>query len=160
MTYEEEQIKYAEELQQITRELKSLDEIFMDPTQSYTKIVELYNKLYHFGSQHRFARYRIVLEFDMQQKINRFKQILEDEYKNKKYRKRELERLLAQTPAERTKENVRDNIGKAVGYMASITPQHVGGRVYKVENGDGCGTFCLWFCIIDAIIVFILLLVR
>lgn len=42
-----------------------------------------------------------------------------------------------------------------VEFMGSIAPQHVSGRVYKVENGDGCGTFCLWFCIIDAIIVFV-----
>ena len=39
--------------------------------------------------------------------------------------------------------------------MASIIPQHVSGRVYKVENGDGCGMFCLWFIVIDVIIVFL-----
>lgn len=150
MTYEEEQIKYAEELQRITKELKGLDEIFMDSDHSYAKIMELYQQLNPYDSKCLF-----VSEYEMQQKINRFKQILEDEYSNKKYRKRELERLLAQTPAERAKENMRNTIGKAAGYMASITPQHVSGRVYKVENGDGCGTFCLWFCIIDAIIVFI-----
>ena len=32
------------------------------------------------------------------------------------------------------------------------------GRVYKVENGDGCGMFCLWFMIIDAIIIGIIYL--
>lgn len=98
-------------------------------------------------------------EFEKQQKINHFKQILEDVYRNKKYRKRELQRLLAQTPTERTKENIKNNIEKAAGYMASITPQHVSGRVYKVENGDGCGTFCLWFVLIDAIILLIYFLV-
>lgn len=154
MTYEEEQIKYAEELQQITTALKDLDEIFMDPEKSYIKIVELYKQLYTLDSTCHF-----VSDFEMQQKINRFKQILEEDYRNKKYRKRELERLLSQTPAERAKENMRKSIGKAAGYMASITPQHVSGRVYKVENGDGCGTFCLWFGIIDVIIVFIYLLI-
>lgn len=150
MTYEEEQIKYAEELQQITTALKGIDEIFMDPDNSYGKIVELYKQLNPLD-----FKYQFVSNFEMQQKINRFKLILEDDYRNKKYRKKELERLLSQTSAERTKENMRNSIGKAAGYMASITPQHVSGRVYKVENGDGCGTFCLWFCIIDAIIVFI-----
>ena len=44
MTYEEEQIKYAEELQHITKELKGFDEIFMDPNKSYSKIVDLYKR--------------------------------------------------------------------------------------------------------------------
>lgn len=150
MTYEEEQIKYAEELQQITNTLKGLEEIFMDPEKSYVKIVELYKQLNPLD-----FKYQFVSNFEMKQKINRFKHILEDDYRNKKYRKKELERLLSQTPAERTKENIRTNVGKTAGFMASITPQHVSGRVYRVENGNGCGTFCLWFCIIDAIIVFI-----
>lgn len=42
-----------------------------------------------------------------------------------------------------------------ITFLGSITPQHVSGRIYRVENGDGCGTFCLWFIIIDAIIIFI-----
>ena len=42
-----------------------------------------------------------------------------------------------------------------IDYIGSITPQHVSGRVYKVENGDGCGKFCLWFLIIDAFIIFL-----
>lgn len=154
MTYEEEQIKYAEELQQITTALKGLDEIFSDSHNSYTKIMELYKQLNPWDFKYQFAS-----DFEMQQRINRFRQILENDYRNKKYRKRELERLLSQTPAERAKENIKTNVGKAAGFMASITPQHVSGRVYKVENGDGCGTFCLWFCIIDAIIVFIYYLI-
>ena len=28
-----------------------------------------------------------------------------------------------------------------------------GNIVYKVENGDGCGMFCIWFLIIDAFII-------
>ena len=65
---------------------------------------------------------------------------------------------MSQTPAERTKDNIKNNIGKTAEYIASITPQHVSGRVYKVENGDGCGMFCLWFIIINAIIVLIIYL--
>lgn len=154
MTYEEEQIKYAEELRQIIAALKGLDEIFMDPDNSYAKILELYKQLNPSD-----YKYQLVSNFEMQQKINRFKHILEDDYRNKKYRKKELERLLSQTPAERTKENIRTSVGKAAGFMASITPQHVSGRMYKVENGDGCGIFCLWFILIDAIIVFIYFLI-
>jgi len=48
------------------------------------------------------------------------------------------------------------NISKTMDYIGSITPQHVSGRIYKVENGDGCGTFCLWFVVVDAIIIFLL----
>lgn len=44
-------------------------------------------------------------------------------------------------------------ISNTLEYIGSITPQHVGGRVYKVENGDGCGMFCIWFLIIDAFII-------
>lgn len=150
MTYEEEQIKYAEELRQITAALRGLDEIFMDPDNSYAKILELYKQLNPLD-----FKYQLISNIEIQQKINRFKHFLEDDYRNKKYRKKELERLLSQTPAERTKENIRTNVGKTAGFVASITPQHVSGRVYKVENGDGCGTFCLWFIIIDAIIVLI-----
>lgn len=41
-----------------------------------------------------------------------------------------------------------------MSFIASITPQHVRGRIYKVENGEGCGLFCFWFLIIDALLVF------
>ena len=85
MTYQEEQIKYAEELQQITTALKGLDEIFMDPDNSYGKIVELYKQLNPLD-----FKYQFVSNFEMQQKINRFKLILEDDYRNKKYRKKSL----------------------------------------------------------------------
>ena len=47
-------------------------------------------------------------------------------------------------------------VANTVDFIGSIAPQHVSGRVYKVENGDGCGKFCLWFIIIDALIVLIL----
>lgn len=50
-------------------------------------------------------------------------------------------------------------IEDSVKFIGSITPQHVSGRMYKVENGDGCGMFCLWFCIIDAIIVLLYFLI-
>lgn len=146
MTYEDEQIKYAEELKEITLALRRLDEIFKDSSQTNVKILEFYKR--QFSSN-----------FEIQQQISIFRNFLEEDYRRKTARKKELERLLSQTPAERTKDNIKNNIGKTAEYIASITPQHVSGRVYKVENGDGCGTFCLWFIIIDAIIVLIIYLI-
>ena len=146
MTYEDEQIKYAEELKEITLSLRRLDEIFKDSSQTNVKILEFYKR--QFSSN-----------FEIQQQISIIRNFLEEDYRRKTARKKELERLLSQTPAERTKDNIKNNIGKTAEYIASITPQHVSGRVYKVENGDGCGTFCLWFIIIDAIIVLIIYLI-
>ena len=146
MAYEDEQIKYAEELKEITLALRRLDEIFKDSSQTNVKILEFYKR--QFSSN-----------FEIQQQISIIRNFLEEDYRRKTARKKELERLLSQTPAERTKDNIKNNIGKTAEYIASITPQHVSGRVYKVENGDGCGTFCLWFIIIDAIIVLIIYLI-
>ena len=145
MTYEDEQIKYAEELKEITLALRRLDEIFKDSSQTNVKILEFYKR--QFSSN-----------FEIQQQISIIRNFLEEDYRRKTARKKELERLLSQTPAERTKDNIKNNIGKTAEYIASITPQHVSGRVYKVENGDGCGMFCLWFMIIDAIIIGIIYL--
>ena len=151
MTYEDEQIKYAEELKEITFAISRLDEIFEDPSQTDVKILEYYKQL-------NPSRFQFSSSFEIQQQISLFRNLLEEDYKRKIARRKELERLLSQTPAERTKDNIKNNIGKTAEYLASITPQHVSGRVYKVENGDGCGMFCLWFMIIDAIIVGIIYL--
>lgn len=70
------------------------------------------------------------------------------EYKLCKYRKKELEYKLKESKTDR-------NVLKTLDFIDSITPRHVSGRVYEVKNGDGCGTFCLWFLVIDAIIVFL-----
>lgn len=152
MTYEDEQIKYAEELKEITLAIRRLDEIFEDSSQTNVKILEFYKQLYP-------SRFQFSSNFEIQQQISLFRNFLEEDYRRKTARKKELERLLSQTPTERTKDNIKNNIGKTAEYIASITPQHVSGRVYKVENGDGCGMFCLWFIIIDAIIVLIIYLI-
>ena len=152
MTYEDEQIKYAEELKEITFAISRLDEIFEDSSKIDVKILEYYKKL-------NPSRFQFSSSFEIQQQISLFRNLLEEDYRRKTARKKELERLLSQTSAERTKDNIKNNIGKTAEYIASITPQHVSGRVYKVENGDGCGTFCLWFIIIDAIIVLIIYLI-
>lgn len=151
MTFEEEQLKYAEELKQVSSELKGLEEIFSDPALVDAKIWEIYKQVNPLEMRYQLS----TTKYQILQKIQTFKQLLESDYRKKRSRKKELERLLSQTPAERTKENVKNNIGKTADYIASITPQHVSGRVYRVENGDGCGKFCLWFMIIDALIVLI-----
>lgn len=148
MTYEEEQIKYAEELKDVTNAIRDLEELFKDSNQANAKIWEYYTQL-------NPTDVRLSSRFEIQQKVITLRQLLEGNYRKKIARKKELERLLSQTPSERTKDNLYDNMEKAAEYMASITPQHVSGRVYKVENGDGCGLFCLWFIVIDAIIVFL-----
>ena len=151
MTYEDEQIKYAEELKEITFAISILDEIFEDSSKTDVKILEYYKQL-------NPSRFQFSSSFEIQQQISLFRNLLEEDYRRKTARKKELERLLSQTSAERTKDNIKNNIGKTAEYLASITPQHVSGRVYKVENGDGCGMFCLWFMIIDAIIIGIIYL--
>ena len=151
MTYEDEQIKYAEELKEITFAISRLDEIFEDSSKTDVKILEYYKQL-------NPSRFQFSSSFEIQQQISLFRNLLEEDYRRKTARKKELERLLSQTSAERTKDNIKNNIGKTAEYLSSITPQHVSGRVYKVENGDGCGMFCLWFMIIDAIIIGIIYL--
>lgn len=54
-----------------------------------------------------------------------------------------------------TQSKTSRNVEKTMNFIGGITPQHVGGRRYKVEDGDGCGKFCLWFIVIDALIIFI-----
>ena len=130
-------------------------QLFCEPYLVDEKIIELYKQLHpqidplglNFSTKST-NRVNIIL----------FKQSLESEYQKKKTRKKALERLLAQTPAERKKENITDNILEAAEFLTSIAPQHVSGRIYKVENGNGCGIFCLWFIIIDAIIVLLFFL--
>jgi hypothetical protein len=154
MTYEEEQLKYAEELKTITSELRGLEDLFFDPSLVDEKVWELYKQMNPLEEKYQLSS----SQYEKQKKIHRFKLLLESDYHKKRSRKQELERLLSQSQAERTKDNVKNGLGKTAEFMASITPQHVSGRVYRIENGSGCGTFCLWFLIIDAIIVFIIYL--
>ena len=154
MTYEEEQLKYAEELKTISGELRELEDLFSDPSLVDDKIWEIYKQVNPLEVKYQLTS----SQYEKQNKIRTFKLLLESDYHKKRSRKQELERLLSQSPSERTKENVKDSIGKSVEFIASITPQHVSGRIYRVENGAGCGTFCLWFLIIDAVILFIVYL--
>lgn len=147
MTYEEEQIKYAEELKKVTREIKGLNSLLEDPQTADDKIMELLTK--------SSAIHQYTTQYELRYEVARLKQLFERDYRNKMSRKKELERLLSQSPSERKTENVKRKIGEGAEFIASITPQHVTGRVYRVENGDGCAKFCIWFMIIDALILFI-----
>ena len=102
MTYEEEQLKYAEELKQVSSELKGLEDIFSDSALVDAKIWEIYKQVNPLEMKYQLSSTRY------QQKIQTFKLLLESDYHKKKNRKKELERLLSQTPAERTKENVKN----------------------------------------------------
>ena len=85
MTYEEEQIKYAEELKQIAGELRYLDELFAQPSLVDVKIQKLYEHIYPLD-----FKYQFMPGIDIQRKLYRFRQSLEKDYRKKKLRKREL----------------------------------------------------------------------
>lgn len=143
MTYEEEQLKFAEELKQVNE--------FITSTNQNLRTIEHYMRIpsddpiYHLSGDYRYKSYIQDRKSGLEKRL----QLLEN-------RKIDLVRLLSQSPSERKRYKRMEKVGNAIEFMGSITPQHVSGRVYKVENSDGCGTFCLWFCIIDAIIVFII----
>ena len=143
MSYESEQIEFQKELEQIRARFEALDKYFeLHPEE----------KKKGFGSS-SFGDYtRMQYEQILQRKYNDYDiygwSTLYLEYKICRYRKNELEYNLKESKTHR-------NISKTVDFIGSITPQHVSGRVYKVENGDGCGTFCFWFLIIDAFIIFL-----
>lgn len=157
MTYEEEQIKYAEELKTISREIKDLEEILNDPRQLDAIIDRIYGP--RKTSNDSMSLLSVNKVVDRSYSMREFaRKHLEESYKSKLARKRNLERLLSQSPSERIKENITDGIGKSVDFLGSITPQHVSGRLYTVENGDGCTKFIFWFVLIDAIICGIIFL--
>ena len=99
MTYEEEQIKYAEELKAVTNELRKLEEIFSDPALVDEKVWEYYKQVNPLETKYQLSS----SQYEIQKKIQTFRLLLESDYLKKRSRKQELERLLSQTPAERTK---------------------------------------------------------
>lgn len=147
MTYEEEQLKYAEELKTVSHEIHEMDEIMNDPH----KLNEVLDHICDSHNPYKFVGVSIY-NYNRSSMREYVRKQLEESYEIKKARKRNLERLLSQTPSERVKENISNGIGKSIEFLSSITPQHVSGRVYQVENGDGCGLFCFVFMLISAII--------
>jgi len=144
MSYETEQIQYAKELKDVERDFDILDKFLKEHPE--LKVKQRYGFDIHFDAEE--YKYKKILEnkYHVFDTYNDSKYMLQ--YRILKHRKDELEYNLQRSKTSR-------NIDKAVNYIGSITPQHVSGRMYKVENGAGCGTFCMWFMIIDALIIFI-----
>ena len=144
MSYESEQKQYAEELETIKKRHDAL-KLYFDNNP---------NKKDHFTpSRERLNDYtRLQYERVLENKYNYFEHYkystLYLEYLILSLRKSELERNLNQSKLGR-------NMSKTADFIGSITPQHVSGKIYKVENGDGCAKFCLWFVVIDAAIIFL-----
>lgn len=143
MSYELEQKQYSEELGKLKGRYELLKQFFADnPDKKENKASYLH------GRDYGRMQYEQILEK---------KYLYYDHYKYStlyleflilSFRKSELENKLDQSKVGRSVEKTMDFIG-------DITPQHVSGRIYKVEDGDGCAKFCLWFVIIDAAIFFL-----
>lgn len=143
MSYELEQKQYSEELGKLKGRYELLKQFFADnPDKKDNKASCLH------GRDYGRMQYEQILEK---------KYLYYDHYKYStlyleflilSFRKSELENKLDQSKVGRSVEKTMDFIG-------DITPQHVSGRIYKVEDGDGCAKFCLWFVIIDAAIIFL-----
>lgn len=146
MSYESEQKQYAEELEKLTERYEELKQFFADnPDQKENKTSYL-----SFNSTRDYGRmqYEQILEKKYYYYDHRKYSTLYLEFLILAFRTSELESKLNQSKLGRGVEKTADFIG-------GITPQHVSGRIYKVEDGDGCAKFCLWFIIIDAAIVFL-----
>lgn len=76
MTYEEEQIKYAEELKDVTNAIRTLEELFKDSYQTNAKIWEYYVRLHPTDA-------RLSSRFEIQQKVNVLRHFLEEDYQKK-----------------------------------------------------------------------------
>lgn len=165
MSYENEQEQFAKELERVKSRFETLDNYFKQNPSEKEK------RSYPYGSDYGSNRIDRLLsgaderllfaaeDYKRQQYVRFLAAKYNDygnynysalylEYKICKYRMAELQSKLKESKTSR-------NISKTVDFIGSIIPQHVSGRVYKVENGDGCGLFCLWFMIIDALIVFL-----
>ena len=146
MSYESEQMKFNAELDFLKVQVEKLDMYFSKNPNAKIRRYNYYGISTETFSD-RWQREKILKDKYHDYKTDYSLEYLD--YKILKYRKAELEYKINQTKGQRT-------LDKALDYVDSITPQHVSGRVYQVKNGDGCGVFCLWFMIIDAIFVLIL----
>ena len=93
MTYEEEQIKYAEELKKVTFELRELEDLFSDSSLVDEKIWEYYKQVNPLETKYQLS----TSQYEIQKKIQTFRLLLESDYHKKRSRKQELERLLSKT---------------------------------------------------------------
>lgn len=144
MSYESEQKQYAEELEKLTGRYEELKRFFAEnPDQKDCKTSYL-NRTKDYGRM----QYEQILEKKYFYYDHYKYSTLYLEFLILSFRTSELESKLKQSKVSRGVEKTTDFIG-------GITPQHVSGRVYKVEDGDGCLKFCLWFIIIDVAIIFL-----
>lgn len=145
MSYEEEQRQLSEEYKQLKMKCDILSEYFKNNPQK---------KINSLSDGFNFQRDRLEQVALNKGLSNYFRDSNEYlSYRLMAIRLAEIEHRLNQS---RTQRAVTDGIK----FMGSITPQHVSGRLYKVENGNGCGMFCLWFIVIDAIICLLIFLIH
>lgn len=143
MSYELEQKQYAEELEKLKGRYELLKQFFANnPDKKENKTSYLNSRDY--GRM----QYKQILENKYSYYDHYKYSTVYLEFLILSFRKSELESKLDQSKVGRSVEKTLDFIG-------GITPQHVSGRIYKVEDGDGCAKFCLWFVIIDAAIIFL-----
>ena len=145
MSYEEEQSQLSQEYKQLKMKCDILSEYFKNNPQK---------KINSVSDGFNFQRDRLEQVALNKGLSNYFRDSNEYlSYRLMTIRLAEIEHRLNQS---RTQRAVTDGIK----FMGSITPQHVSGRLYKVENGNGCGMFCLWFIVIDAIICLLIFLIH
>lgn len=137
MSYEQEQAEYKKQLDKVVKRIEELDNAFAK--HPYLK----FSSNRSFGGNIQEEYLKVIL----QQNYGDYNTSNDSVYM--------LEYKLCQLKESKTDRNVL----KVLDYIDGITPKHVSGRVYEVKDGKGCGTFCLWFIIIDAIIVFLYYLI-
>ena len=146
MSYEQEQAKYKEQLDKVIRRIEELDNAFAKhPDLKYSS-----NRGFRGNLQEEYLKMILQQNYGDYNTHNDSVYMLE--YKLCQYEKSNLVIKLNESKTDR-------NISKTLDFIDGIIPRHVSGRVYEVKDGDGCATFCLWFFIIDAIIVFLYFLI-
>lgn len=142
MSYEQEQTEYREQLEKINSRISELERAFMqNPSLRISS-----NGGFYGNTQEEYLK--LILQKHYGDFNTSGDSVYMLEYKLCKHKKKELEYKLKESKTDR-------NIIKTLDFIDGITPRHVSGRVYEVKDGDGCGTFCLWFLVVDAIIVFL-----
>lgn len=146
MSYEQEQAEYKKQLDKVVKRIEELDNAFAK--HPYLK----FSSNRSFGGNIQEEYLKVILQQNYGDYNTSNDSVYMLEYKLCQHKKRDLEIKLKESKTDR-------NVLKVLDYIDGITPKHVSGRVYEVKDGKGCGTFCLWFIIIDAIIMFLYYLI-
>ena len=156
MTYEQEQAQYQAQLNKIKAQMTELEEIINNsPETIYTHHNHRKSHIHDIFRQREQEQERMILQMMLREKYGDYSSensVLKLRYKLLEHEKKDIEYKLKETKNQR-------RANKTLEYLENITPQHVSGRVYKVNDGDAFGTFCLWFCIIGTVIVLIYVLI-